>query len=81
MSRSGVRLHTGENEHRGHGQRAHHGQHEEQHAVVVSELLDYTTDGSAEAASELEDGIEHAIEGRGGLSEACELQERGKETS
>ena len=71
---SRVRLHAGKDEHRSHGQRAHHGQHGEQDTVVVGELLDHATDGSAEAAGELEDGVEHAIERRGGLGKACELE-------
>lgn len=74
MAGSSVRLHAGKNEHRSHGQRAHHGQHREQHAVVVGDLLDHTTDGGAEAASELEDGVEHTVKRRGGLGEACALE-------
>ena len=80
MARSRVRLHAGKNEHRSHGQRAHHGQHGEQDTVVVGELLDHTTDGRAEAASELEDGVEHTIERGGGLGKACELEEVGTKT-
>ena len=75
-SRSSVRLHTRKHEHRSHRQGTHHSQHSEQHAVVVGELLDHSTNRSAEAASELEDGIEHTIKGRGGLGKTCTSKKR-----